>query len=93
MKAQSSGTSEYIFISLNVPVSSTQVRKRQWCKQKLPLNYIKFGSVGSATYFNTNGPEFDAALGISNVFQQLFANGIIQACLFYVLLKVKILYD
>ena len=68
MKAESSGTAEYIFISLHVPV----LRKRQWCKPKQPLNCVRFGSVGSATDFNTKGPEFDPTLGMSNVFRKLF---------------------
>ena len=48
--------------------SSTRVRKRQWCKPKHPLNCVTFGSVGSATDFNTKGHKFDPALGMSNVF-------------------------
>ena len=88
MKTESSGTSKYIFISLNVPVFIHMSAQRQWCKPKQPLHCVKFGSVGSVTDFNTKGPEFDPSLGMSNVFRKLFkANRIIYACVFLVLLN------
>ena len=63
MKAESPGTSKYIFISLNVPVFIHTSALSQWCKLKQPLNCVSFCSVGSATDFNTKNPEFDPVLG------------------------------
>ena len=63
MNAEPSGTSEYVFISLNMPAFIHTHAQKQWCKLKQPLNCERCGSVGSATDFNTKGPEFDPALG------------------------------
>ena len=69
MKAEPSGTSEYVFISLNMPAFIHTHAQKQWCKPKRPLNCVRCDSVGSATDFNTKGPEFDPALGTSNIFE------------------------
>ena len=57
MKAESSGTSKYIFVSLNVPVFIHTSALSQWCKLKQPLHCKSFCSVGNATDFNTKGPK------------------------------------
>ena len=72
MKAESSGTSEYVFITLNVPLFIHTSAQNAVVYAKTAINCVTFGSVGSATDFNTKRPEFDPSLGMSNVFRKLF---------------------
>ena len=66
MNAESSGTSEYKRTSIHPHEYAKENGTR--CKPKQQLNCVSFGSVGSATDFNTKGTEFDLALGMGNTF-------------------------
>ena len=72
MKAESFGTSKYIFISVSMSVFIHTSALKQWCKLEQPLNCISFCSVGNATDFNTKDPEFDPALRKDNVFRKTY---------------------